>query len=234
MYAISRLHTKYVFCTHKSHRAHKPYKYAKNPYNLRKAAYRTQKPYNLRTQTDTSILKKSARNKNKNSLRVMAHGEQVKFTRVNRYWTKARKVTAPISLEDLLEKEVQSSIEDRNIRVLSVLADPANEDSTCIKRNIRIFGDHKNLIDVLCARLVIEQGITKNNITMGPNQYHFTKTFLDGEALRIFDLKSTELSHETVANLIMVMNDVVTYFSQNSVSPSRNATSVTRWRNHAS
>ena len=30
--------------------------------------------------------------------------------------------------------------------------------------------------------------------------------------LRIFDLKSTELRHKTVANLILVMNHVVTYF----------------------
>ena len=47
---------------------------------------------------------------------------------------------------------------------------------------------------------------------MGPNQYHFTRNFIDGEALPIFDLKSTELRHETVATLIVVMNHVVTYF----------------------
>ena len=62
--------------------------------------------------------------------------------------------------------------------------------------------DHpKNLIKVLRARLVIEKGLTGNAITTGPNQYPFTRTFLDGEALRIFDLKSTELVQETVANL---------------------------------
>ena len=73
--------------------------------------------------------------------------------------------------------------------------------------------DHpKNLIKILCARLVIAQGLTGNNITTGPNQYRFTITFLDREALRIFDLKSTELRHETVANLNLVMNHVVAYF----------------------
>ena len=73
--------------------------------------------------------------------------------------------------------------------------------------------DHpKNLIKVLRVRLVIAQGLTGNNITTGPNQYRFTITFLDGEALRIFDLKSTELRHETVANLNLVMNHVVAYF----------------------
>ena len=95
---------------------------------------------------------------------------------------------------------------------LSVLADPENEDSTKIKRKIRILDHHKNLIEVLRARLVIGQGITGNNITTGPSQYRFTRTFLAGEALRIFYLKSTELHHETVANLTIVMNHVVVYF----------------------
>ena len=43
-------------------------------------------------------------------------------------------------------------------------------------------------------------------------QYRFTETFLDGEALCIFDLKWTEFCHENVANLILVMDNVVTYF----------------------
>ena len=142
----------------------------------------------------------------------MARGDQVKSTRVNPDWTKARKVTAPISLEDLMENEVQSSLEDGAIRELSVLTAPANEDSTRIKRKIRILDHPKNLIEVLCARLSIAQGLIGNNITMGPNQYRFTQNFLDEEALRIFELKSTELRHKTVANLIIVMNHVVAYF----------------------
>ena len=70
----------------------------------------------------------------------------------------------------------------------------------------------KNLIEVLRERLAIEKGLAGNDITTGPNQYRFTRTFLDGETLRIFDLKSTELVQETVANLKIVMNHVVTYF----------------------
>ena len=107
---------------------------------------------------------------------------------------------------------MQSSLQDGAIRNLSVLADPSNEDSTRIKRKILILDHHKNLIEVLYARLAIAQGLTGNNITTGPNQYRFTRTFLDGEALRIFDLKSTELRHETVANLNLVMNHLVAYF----------------------
>ena len=93
-----------------------------------------------------------------------------------------------------------------------MLTDTANEDSTRIKRKIRILDHPKNLIEVLCARLAITQGLTGNNMTMVPNKYRFTWTFLDGEALHIFDLKPIELRHETVANLIVVMNHVVTYF----------------------
>ena len=117
----------------------------------------------------------------------MARGEQGNSTRLNRDWTKKMSgIAAPISLKDLMKKEVQSSLHDGAIRELSVLADPANEDSTKIKRKIRIFDHPKNLIGVLHSRLAISQGLTGNNITTVPNQYRFTITFLDGEALRIF------------------------------------------------
>ena len=111
-----------------------------------------------------------------------------------------------------MEKEVQSYLYDGAIRKLSVLADPSNEDSTSIKRKIRILNHPKNPIEFLHARPAIAQGLTGNNITTGPNQYRFTRTFLDGEALRISDLKSTELRHENVANITLVMNHVVSYF----------------------
>ena len=108
----------------------------------------------------------------------MARGEQGKSTRLNRDWTKTRKgITAPISLEDLMEKEVQSSLQDGAIRELSVLSDPSNEDSTSIKRKIRILDHPKNLIEVLRARLAISQGLTGNTITTRPNQYCFSRTF---------------------------------------------------------
>ena len=100
----------------------------------------------------------------------MSCGEQVKSTQVNHGWTKARKVTAPISIEDLMEKWVQLSLEYGAIRELPVLAYPENEDSTHIKRKIRILDHPKNLIKVLRARLTIGQGFTGNNITTVPNQ----------------------------------------------------------------
>ena len=143
----------------------------------------------------------------------MARSEQGKSARPSRNWTKKRAGTAaPISFEDLMDKEVQSSTQDGAIRELSVLADPTNKQSTKIKRKIRILDHPKNLIEVLGSRLPIEKSITGNSITTGPNQYRFTRTFLDGGALRIFDLKSTELRQETVINLNIVMNHVVTYF----------------------
>ena len=100
------------------------------------------------------------------------------------------------------------------MRELSVHTYPTNEDSTRVKRKIRILDHPKKLIEVLHARIAIAQGLTGNNIKTGPNLYRFTQTFLYGEALRIFDLKSTELRHKTVANLILVMDHVVTYFGR--------------------
>ena len=107
---------------------------------------------------------------------------------------------------------MQSSSQDDAIRELSVLVDPSNEHSTKIKRKIRILDHPKNLIEVLRARLAIEKGLAGNAITIGTNQYRFTRTFLDGEALRIFDLKSTELVQETANNLKIGMKHGVTYF----------------------
>ena len=95
----------------------------------------------------------------------MAHRKQVKSTGVNHDFTKARKITELISFEDLIEKEVQSSLEDGAICELSVLADPANEDSTRIKQKIRILDHPKNLVDFLRARFAIGQGLTSNNTT---------------------------------------------------------------------
>ena len=51
----------------------------------------------------------------------MASGEQVKSTQFNRDWTKERKVTTPISIEDLMEKEVQSPLEDSAIQNIYTL-----------------------------------------------------------------------------------------------------------------
>ena len=79
------------------------------------------------------------------------------------------------------------------MRELSVFTDPTNEDFTLVKQKNRILDHPKNLLEVIRARLVIAQGLTGNNITTGPNQYRFTRTFLDVEVLRIFNLKSTEL-----------------------------------------
>ena len=141
------------------------------------------------------------------------HSEQVKSAQPSCDGPKKRSGTsAPISLEELMEKEVQSSTQDGAIRELSVLADPSNKQSTTIKRKIRILDHPKNLINVPRARLATEKGLAGNAIATGPNQYRFTRTFLDGEALRIFDLKSAELVQETVNNLKIVMNHVVTYF----------------------
>ena len=114
-----------------------------------------------------------------------------------------------------MDKEMMSSSQDGEIRELSVLSDPSNEKSTKIKQRIIILEHPKNLIKVLRARLAIEKGLIGNAITTGPNGFCFTRTFLEGEALRIFNLKATELRQETVLNLKTVFNHVGTYFGPN-------------------
>ena len=109
-------------------------------------------------------------------------------------------------------KELPVSLDDGDMRKLLAWTDPTNEDLNLIKWKFRILDRPKNLLEVLCAWLAISQGLTVNNITKGPNQYRFTQTFLEGEALRIFDLQAMELRHKTVMNLITVMDHVVTYF----------------------
>ena len=109
-------------------------------------------------------------------------------------------------------KEMSLSLEDGDMRKLSVGIDPTNEDLTRIKKKIRIQDHPKNIIEVLHSRLTNAQVLTGDNITRIPNHHRFTQTFLDGEVLRIFDLKLTELRHKTVTNLILVMDHVVTYF----------------------
>ena len=85
--------------------------------------------------------------------------EQVKIAQPSQDRPKKRSGTSsPISLEDLMEKEVQLSTQDGAIREFSVLADPTNEQSTKIKRKIRILDHPKNLIEVLCSRLAIKKG----------------------------------------------------------------------------
>ena len=125
----------------------------------------------------------------------MARSEQGKYTRLNCDWTKkSSSINAPFSLEDLMEKEVQFSTQDGAIREFSVLNDPTNEQSTNIKQKIRILDHPKNLIVVLRAIIAIEKGITGNNITTGPNQYRFTRTFIYGEALHNFKSKMCSAS----------------------------------------
>ena len=76
--------------------------------------------------------------------------EQAKSARSSCDTLKKRSSTsAPISLEDLMDKEVLSSSQDGTIRELLVLADPRNKHSTKIKQKIRILEHPKNLIEVL-------------------------------------------------------------------------------------
>ena len=50
---------------------------------------------------------------------------------------------APISLEELMDKEMLSSSQDGEIRELSLLSDPSNDKSTKIKQRIKILAHPK-------------------------------------------------------------------------------------------
>ena len=74
--------------------------------------------------------------------------EQAKSSQSSRDAPKKQFSTlVPISLEDLMDKEVQ----DDDICDLSVLSDPSNEKSTKIKQRIHMLDHPKNLIKVLWA-----------------------------------------------------------------------------------
>ena len=88
----------------------------------------------------------------------MPRHEKEKPPRNDCGWTKARKVTVPISIEDLMVKELPVSLEDGDMRKLSVRTDPTNEDSTRVKQKNRILDHPENPLEVLCARLTIAQG----------------------------------------------------------------------------
>ena len=64
----------------------------------------------------------------------MSHIKKDKPPRIGHDWTKARKVNVPIMIEDLMVKELPSSLEDDEIRKPSVRTDPTNEDSTHVKQ----------------------------------------------------------------------------------------------------
>ena len=82
--------------------------------------------------------------------------EQAKSARSSHDALKKRSSTsAPISLEDLMDKEVLSSSQDSAVCELSVLSDPSNEQSTNIKQKIHMLDHPNNLIEVLRAQLAI-------------------------------------------------------------------------------
>ena len=151
-YAISRSHAQDIHRTHKLPRAHKSYTYAISRLRA-KDVFSTQS--RLQGTSRTTYVRRSLRalstnqqdfskNKKKSNpffpllypfiTSIMARIAQVKSTQLSSDWTKKRSgIAAPTSLEDLMDKEVQSSTQDSAIRELSVLSDPTNEQSTKIK-----------------------------------------------------------------------------------------------------
>ena len=106
-------------------------------------------------------------------------------SRVNNYWPKGRVV--PFSIEDVLEKRDQTHKDSEEMRELTIRTDPTDDTSLRIKQRIKVLDNPDRVLDVLKAREAIKEGLVGNNITTGPNQYRYTRSFLAGEALRVFN-----------------------------------------------
>ena len=122
------------------------------------------------------------------------------------------KLTAPITLEDLNRKETPVGKDDLTVRMITIrLIVPTDDDSATIKRNLRVLDNPDNVLQVLNHRKAIEEALRGNNITTGPNQYNYVRQFITGEALRVFNEGSTTLGNETVENLTLALNYLVTF-----------------------
>ena len=73
----------------------------------------------------------------------MACSEKDNSPRIDCGWKKARKVNAPISLKELIVKELPLSLEDGDMHKLSVRIYPTNEDSTRVKQNSQFLSPKK-------------------------------------------------------------------------------------------
>ena len=121
------------------------------------------------------------------------------------------KLTAPITLEDLNRKETPVGKDDLTVRMITIRLVPTDDDSATIKRNLRVLDNPDNVLQVLNHRKAIEEALRGNNITTGPNQYNYVRQFITGEALRVFNEGSTTLGNETVGNLTLALNYLVTF-----------------------
>ena len=107
-------------------------------------------------------------------------------------WQKGRVV--PISIKDVLEKRESVNKDSEEMRELTIRTDPTDENSLRIKRRIKVLDNPTRVLDVLKAREAIKEGLVGNHITQGPNQYRYTRSFLAGEALRVFNEKARSRS----------------------------------------
>ena len=68
----------------------------------------------------------------------MPRHEKEKSSQTDCGWTKYRKVTSPISLEDSMVKELPVSLDDGDMRKISVGIDPTNKDLTSFNQKIAL------------------------------------------------------------------------------------------------
>lgn len=156
------------------------------------------------------------------SIQTMKHSKKDKRPRDQKGFSKGRKTPqlfrkGPITIEDILEVEEPYEKEDATIREMSMRTDPTNESSPTIKRRFRPLDNPTKILEVLQATLIIKSGVLGNNVTTGPNQYAYWRQCLAGEALRKFNEFATNVGTETIANLLIVEQRLITEFAPRDV-----------------
>ena len=126
-------------------------------------------------------------------------------------WPKSQVV--PISIVNVLEKRETVHKDLEEMWELTIRTDPADKLSLCIKLCVKVLDNPNTVLDVLKAREAIKEGLLGNNITSGPNQYCYRRSFLAGKALRLFNEKAASHTGKMVNHLTIPMNEVVTLFT---------------------
>ena len=116
-----------------------------------------------------------------------------------------------MTLADIRLKEAPIDKDDTTVRTVSIRLTPADADSITIRRNLKVLDNPSNILDVLKHRKAVEEALQGNDITTGPNQYSFVRQFLSGESLRVFNEGAVNTGNETAANLVIVLNHLVTF-----------------------
>ena len=109
-----------------------------------------------------------------------------------------------IIIEDILARATRISKSDPNTREVEVRTEPLNESSPQIKRTFRPLDNPSSVLEVLRGILVIKGGVAGNNVTIGPLQYLYWRSYLEGTVLNKFNEFDQQVGNEMTAHLVLV------------------------------